>query len=284
MTLEILRERLEQYSFQTKQEEENAVKEICQEIAIAAISRADFFKVAAFQGGTCLRVLFGLNRFSEDLDFVLKEPSASFRWSHYFLAIQTEFTSFGLQCEAIDRSDAPGNIKKAFLKENSFGQVLNLRFKRQQSDIQKISIKLEIDTNPPEGSLYETHYLDYPYPFSVVSQSKESLFASKCHALLCREYVKGRDWFDFLWYVQRKIAINLPLLKGALQQQGPYRGKEIPISMDWVIGVLREKIQSIDWILAKKDVERFISLKEGRSLEVWSLDFFLHMLDKIKST
>jgi len=131
----------------------------------------------------------------------------------YLKSITSEFEAFGLTVEATDRSKAPNTIKKAFLKQDSFGQILNLTYPRTRADIQKISIKLEIDTHPPLGSEKQTHYLDYPYPFAITIQDKPSLFAGKCHALLCRQYTKGRDWFDFLWYVQRKTPINLGLLK-----------------------------------------------------------------------
>ncbi len=281
MTLEIIQERLKEYSIQSKIEEENAIKEICQEIALAGLSRADFFKHAAFQGGTCLRILYQLRRFSEDLDFVLTFPSQGFKWDSYLSAIQTEFESFGLHCEAVDRTQIEGSVKKAFLKEDSFGQVLNLKFNRRQSDIQKILIKLEIDINPPSGSSYNTHYLQYPYPFSIVTQDIESLFARKCHALLCREYIKGRDWYDFLWYVQKKTKINSMLLKAALEQCGPYQRSVVPISEEWVIDHLRKKINSIDWEIAKKDVEKFVVLREQHTLAAWGKELFLQVLGKM---
>lgn len=282
MTLEIIKERLKEYTIQTKTEEENAVKEICQEIALAGLSRTDFFKKAAFHGGTCLRILYKLRRFSEDLDFVLTEVSDQFVWEPYLLGIKTELEAFGLSCEATDRSNISGPIKKAFLKESSFGTVLTLKFKRHQSDIQKIQIKLEIDTNPPAGSTYQQHYLEYPYPFSIVSQDFESLFASKCHALLCREYIKGRDWYDFLWYVQRKTPVNLALLQEALEQNGPHQGSKVAISNEWIVNQLKMKVAQIDWTQAKKDVERFIVKRELHFIDAWSQELFQQSVNKMK--
>jgi hypothetical protein len=281
MGLEIIQERLQEYSLQTKEEEENAIKEICQEIALAGLSRTAFFKDAAFQGGTCLRILYQLKRFSEDLDFVLMESKDRFDWEPFLLGITTEFESFGLNCEAVDRSEVQGNIKKAFLKENSFGKVLNLQFKRQQSDIKKVLIKLEIDINPPSGSFYSAHYLQYPYPFSIISQDKASLFSGKCHALLCRSFLKGRDWYDFLWYVQRKTPLNLNLLKHSLEQQGPYQGSILPISKEWIVEQLRKKIVSIDWVAAKKDVEKFIPQNEQYTISSWGSELFLQALESM---
>jgi len=150
MSVTIIQDRLKNYALTTKQEELNALKEIYQEIALAALSRSDFFKHAAFQGGTALRIIHGLKRFSEDLDFVLLKPTQSFRWIRYLKAIELEFNSFGVNLEVKEREQAKGVIKTAFLKEDSFARILELRYDRLPSDKQHITIKLEIDTHPPE--------------------------------------------------------------------------------------------------------------------------------------
>ena len=280
----ILENRLKQYTLQSKQDELNALKEIFQEIALAALSRTDFFKYAAFQGGTCLRILYGLPRFSEDLDFVLLKTDPNFQWSLFLQTMQLEFEAYGLHLEATDRSKADSAIKKAFLKERSFGQSLTLSYPLNTSDTQSIQIKLEIDINPPEGSSFEVKYLDFPYPFSLTLQDRPSLFAGKCHALLCRKYVKGRDWFDFIWYVTQKTPINYDLLEQALYQPGPW-GKP-PVGMfsrDWVSGQLHAKILSIDWTEAQQDVARFLKLREAESLKLWNKDFFIHYWEQLKT-
>jgi predicted nucleotidyltransferase component of viral defense system len=279
MVLDIIEERLKKYATKSKQEEENALKEICQEIALAGLSRANFFKTAAFQGGTCLRIVYGLKRFSEDLDFILIEPN-SFQWKPYLLSLTTEFNSFGLNFEALDRSKAENMVKKAFLKEDSFGKLISLKHSRLPSDKQ-ILIKLEIDTFPPLGSSFETHFLEYPYPFSLLVQDKPSLFASKCHALLCRPYIKGRDWFDFLWYIRNKVSINYLLLQNALKQIGPYKQQEIFLDKKWIIKNLENKIISIDWPKACQDVENFISLEDRKFVQNWTQEFFLSQLLKL---
>ena len=278
MSKDLIHERLQTYKITSKREEESALKEVCQEIALAGLSRSNFFKNAAFMGGTCLRILYGLRRFSEDLDFALINPQKNFVWEPYLQAINIEFESFGLTCESQDRSSAPGVVKKAFLKEDSFGRVLNLKFKREKSDFQKILIKLEIDTNPPLGSNYTSHFLGYPYPLSIVCQDESSLFAGKCHALLSREYVKGRDWYDFLWYLQRKSHINFDLLKNALHQCGPYQGTHVPISVQWLVQQLEHKVNSIDWNMARLDIEKFISTEDVRFLDSWKTDMFQAMV------
>ena len=280
MTIDIIQERLKTYEILSKQAEENAIKEICQEIALAGLARENFFKYAMFQGGTCLRIIHGLNRFSEDLDFILIKKSDDFKWKPYLRAITTEFSAFGLSLEVTDRSQAKGNVKKAFLKENSFGKTLKLGYSRSRSDIQKILIKLEIDIYPPGGSVSQSHFLDYPYPFSIVTQDIPSLFAGKCHALLCREYTKGRDWFDFIWYIQNKHQVNYLLLENALQQYGPYQGQIKDVSKAWLVYELEQKIKQMNWSAAVNDVKKFLPATLVHFTDNWNSQLFLAMLQK----
>lgn len=282
MTITIIQQRLKSYQSLSKQEELNALKEIYQEIALAGLARSDFFKLAAFQGGTALRIVHQLRRFSEDLDFVLLKPSRSFQWQSYLKAIEIEFNSFGVNIEIKERADAKGAIKTAFVKEDSFARILELTYDRLPSDEQKITIKLEIDTQPPEGSSFENAFLNYPYPFSILIQDFPSLFASKCHALLCRKYEKGRDWFDFLWYLSKKIPINYLLLKNALYQTGPYKEQEIPYSKKWLHEELKQKVSSLDWKSVKRDVEHFLRPQERKFIENWNGEFFQEQIEKVE--
>jgi predicted nucleotidyltransferase component of viral defense system len=282
MSREIIQERLRAYDCQSKNEELHAIKEIAQEIALAGLARTDFFKHAAFQGGTCLRICHQSRRFSEDLDFIMNK-GGPFSWSAYLKQIPTEFSVYGLHLDIQDRSEASGNVKSAFLKENSFGKVLSLKYSRFSSDQQIIRIKLEIDTNPPLGSQYESRIITFPYPYSVVTQDLPSLFAGKCHALLCRKYIKGRDWFDFLWFVSHEVPVNLELLKNALEQLGPWQGKRLSVDSQWLKSTLKDRIQTIDWSHASQEVLPFLKQREAEQLKFWTTDFFLQFVDKIKS-
>lgn len=282
MSITIIQERLKNYNSLSKQEELSALKEIYQEIALAGLARSEFFKLAAFQGGTALRIVHQLKRFSEDLDFVLLKPSDLFRWQSYLKAIELEFSSFGVNLEIKERADAKGVIKTAFLKEDSFAKILELTYDRLPSDEQKITIKLEIDTQPPEGSNFENAFLTYPYPFSLLIQDFPSLFASKCHALLCRKYEKGRDWFDFLWYITRGVPINQLLLKNALQQAGPFKDQNIPFNKKWLLEEFEKKISSLDWKIAKRDVENFLRPEERKFVENWNKELFISQIKKLE--
>lgn len=280
MNIQIIQERFDTYHCVSKQDVANALKEIVQEIALAALSRSGFFKNAAFQGGTCLRILHGINRFSEDLDFILKEPDPHFIWDPCLQQMTQEFLAFGIEAEFQDRSKMDNAVKKFFLKDTSLGKLLNVSF---GDPTQKIKIKFELDTNPPVGSDFEIKYLDFPFPFVVTTQDLPSLFAGKSHALLCREYTKGRDWYDLLWYVARKIKPNFTFLQNALIQNGAWEGQDIQVTPSWYLLEMKKMIQSIDWADAKTDIMRFAKGSERQSLDLWSQDFFLDRLEKMES-
>jgi len=278
MSIKIIEERLKEYVPISQRDELNALKEIIQEIALCALSRAHFFNKAAFQGGSCLRIVYKLSRFSEDLDFVLFEPDRSFLWEPFLKALQLEFKLYGLEFDVIDRSKVDNVIKTAFLKDSSFGKVFVFAHPRGSSDKQTIKIKLEIDTNPPAGSTFQTHFINFPHSFSIVTQDLPSLFASKCHALLCRPYTKGRDWFDFVWYVSRRVVPNYIHLTNAINQEGTWKKQNINVTKNWLVKALISKIKTIDWVKAKRDTENFLRARDRESIKVWGTDFFLAMV------
>jgi hypothetical protein len=275
----IIEARLKQYAVKTLDDEENALKEIIQEIALYGLATTDFFSHAQFQGGTALRILYQLPRFSEDLDFILNKLDVGFRWEPYVKAITNAFQFYGIEPEVSDRSKVNNTIQRLFLKDDSIGKVLDLNF--QHNAHKKLLVKLEIDTNPPEGSTSELKYLDFPIDYAINSQDLPSNFAGKCHALLCRPYEKGRDWFDFLWYISRNTSLNLFFLENAIQQYGPWHGKKISVTKGWVIESLERKIKSMDWAKAKLEVQRFLSPEFQSSLDLWGEPFFLAKLEKL---
>ena len=281
MSVIMIQERLLSYQSKTVLEQENALKEIAQEIALMALSRAGFFRVAAFQGGTCLRILYGLERFSEDLDFVLEEPDKNFEWEKYINNMREEFSAYGFILEVKDRKKLENAVKVAFLKADSEGGIMIL--KDMRTNRPKLKIKLEIDTNPPIGSEYELKYLDFPLAYSIKTQNLPSLFAGKCHALLCRDYTKGRDWYDFVWYISRQTQINFMLFNHAIGQAGQWAGQNITVTPEWFLNELKTKIIKMDWNIVKQDVARFLRQRELETLELWSTDFFLSRLDKLRS-
>ena len=278
MSIKIIQERLDTYQAKSVQEEEQALREITQEVILAGLSRTTFFKTAAFQGGTALRVFYSLNRFLEDMDFTLREPNPAFALDPCVQPITNELKAYGFQFEIQDKSKADSAIQKLFIKDNSIGKILVLQHLKADRSVKKIRIKIEVDTNPPAEGIYETKFLQFPFAASVSLHNRETLFAGKMHALLCREYVKGRDWYDFIWYAGRGTPINFEFLAATLKQTGPWQGQEIAVDKNWSIEYLKQKICSIDWDKARADVRPFINPREFPSLEVWGEEFFLDRL------
>jgi predicted nucleotidyltransferase component of viral defense system len=262
-------------------EQENAVQEIMQAFVLASLARCGFFSQAAFQGGTCLHMLYGMRRFSEDLDFLLRKADPRFRWEPCLRAVQEDCAQQNIRFEVQDRSRAGAAVRAAFLKTDSIGKVLqlDLPFSRQTS--RRIKIKLEIDTNAPAGSACETKYLTFPVVSAITTQTLECGFATKSHALLCRPYVKGRDWYDFVWYVGRCTPLSYRLLANALRQVGPWAGRPTKVTRQWYLDAMRARIGRIDWRQARADVARFVPAPEQEGLRAWNAAFFSHLLEQL---
>lgn len=280
MSVKIIQQRLDLYDCRTQLEEDHAIREITQEVVLAALGRTGFFQKAAFHGGTCLRIFHGLERFSEDLDFALMEPDASFRLEPCLCAVCAELMAYGYGFEMQSRGQAEQAVQKAFLKDDSLGKLLTLNYRPATGPMRKVRVKLEVDTNPPSGAEYEIRYQDFPFVSSTAVFDLPSLFAGKLHALLCREYVKGRDWYDFLWYTARRVVPNYRLLNSALEQTGHRRNTE-EIHFAECVTLLEEKINSMDWDQVRADVERFIKPSEQSSLKCWSTGLFLEQCRKL---
>lgn len=275
--IEIIQQRLDSYQAQNTLAEEQALKEILQEIALYGLWRGGFFDVAAFQGGTSLRILYQLSRFSEDLDFILKKSDPSFSWQKYLNQMSETFTECGLVLNVVDKSRMDRRVQQAILKNDSIANQLIVSF--PNSDRRAVlKIKLEIDVYPPDGCGYSWSYLDFPLDFEVCHQDLPSNFALKIHALLCRPYLKGRDWYDFGWYISRTVQPNYRHLQAALQQYGSWENQDLSIDRKWVQQRLLEKIDTIDWNDAARDVERFLDSTERCSLSLWSEKFFAHKI------
>lgn len=281
MNTSIIEDRLKKYGTNSAETELTAIREITQELILFALSTSDFFSHAAFQGGTCLRIVHGLNRFSEDMDFILREPDSAFSWQQYLTLIGSTLEQYGYSVELQDKSHVDKTVKKAFIKDDSIGQVLRLAYANRQGTQQKIRIKLEIDTNPPGGGEFESAFIGFPAPSSITVETLPTLFAGKSHALLCRTYEKGRDWYDFLWYLGNKTPVNYRRLSAALYQTGPWEGQDLTVDRTWYITEMRRRISETDWTRAKDDIAPFLSPQEQGLLTKWSADFFLSAFERL---
>lgn len=274
----ILQNMLNKYEIKNTIDETNAMKEIIQEIVICGLSRGGFFDVAAFYGGTTLRIFYGLNRFSEDLDFALLEKNPNFDLSKYFKFVEKEIQAYGLNLTISEKiKTKESNITSAFLKGDTKEYILlffpNENIKNTTS-LKNIKIKFEVDINPPEGAKYELRYKLLPSPHQVRLYDEGSLFAGKIHAILCRNWsyrTKGRDLYDYVFYLSKNTSVNIELVRQKLIESGVLK-KENVFNIDVLKQLLNERFDKIDYSDAKEDVITFIEDKD--SLNLWSKEFF----------
>ena len=284
---EAIADMFKRYSCKSQEDGRNALKEILQEIALLGLWRAKFFDKAAFYGGTALRILYKLDRFSEDLDFSLLKKDSEFSLAAYEQAIKTELASFGFDVtihENIKTNASP--IFSAFLKANTLKHLIEIGIPKSIlkwiHPEEKLQVKIEVDRDPPSHFGTTPHYLLLPTPFYVNTFSESELFAGKMHALLCRNWkgrIKGRDWYDFVWFVSRGIEVHLSHLEARMRQTGHFSGKN-KLTVELLLSLLKEKIHNLDVELAKKDILPF--LRDPQKLNIWSKQFFLAVSDKMQ--
>ena len=275
MAINLLEQMLKRYPLTSAEQQDQALREIMQEIALAGLHRAGFFEKAAFYGGTCLRIFYGLPRFSEDLDFSLLQADSDFSLQPYFKVMQAEFEALGLSVEiTAKRKTLDSQIESAFLKNTTQIFSLNIRSNRQ------IKIKFEVDTLPPLGFDTQEQLLLQPFSFYVKCFALPDLFAGKLHALLFRQWknrVKGRDWFDFEWYVRQGVAPNLAHFAQRAREGGHLQADSIDKTE--LQSLLRQRIATVDFAAARQDVVKFIP--DASALDIWSADYFLKLVEKL---
>lgn len=273
--MEVIEQMLAKYPRRTDVEITHAMREVMQEVALAGLYRGGFFDKAAFYGGTCLRIFYGLPRFSEDLDFSLLAPDPAFSFAPYFKTLKSEFAALGFEVEVSEKhKTAATDITSAFLKKTSSVYDLTVQGSRA------LKIKFEVDTDPPLGFSTEQKLLLQPFSFYTQCFALPDLFAGKVHALLFRQWkqrVKGRDWFDFEWYVKRGTPLNLAHLAIRARQSGHWQGETL--SLDELKRLLRERIDTLDVDSARDDVVRF--LQNPTDTTIWSRDYFAALADHI---
>ncbi len=281
----MIKEWIATYKPANEDETLSALREIMQEIALAGLSRTDFFKTAAFYGGTALRIFYGLNRYSEDLDFSLLQKNENFSLAPYFLSIQKEFESLGLKVSLRNKLKTKKTaIESAFLKTETLWEELVLEDIVAQIGIRSnknIKIKIEVDRNPPQGFNTEEKLMLRPFSFYVKCFDQPSLFAGKMHALLFRKWknrVKGRDWYDWEWFVRKGVPLNLSHFLQRARDTGDWTKKSI--SKKQFLQLLTEKINTASFANIKADVRPFI--KDAKQLDIWSKQYFLDLVALLK--
>ena len=274
-----IEEMLKAYNVENIYDRKNAMKEIIQEIVLCGLSKAGFFKTAAFYGGTALRIFYGLDRFSEDLDFSLMNADSSFNLPSYFPVLEREVKSFGLNMEVQSREKTRESpVKSAFLKGSTKEHLLLFYGDRKMADTvpgnELIKIKFEIDTEPPLLASFEHRFRLLPSPYEITLYDLPSLFAGKIHAVLCRAWqtrVKGRDLYDYVFYLSKRADVNLGHLRERMIQSG-FIQQSSSCTIEDVREMLCKRFGNIDYRQAKEDVLPFI--KDPEVLNLWDAEFF----------
>lgn len=270
---DIYQNMLSAYDTSTDQGRRNAVFEVSQQVILAGLYQGGFFEDAAFYGGTCLRLFHGLPRFSEDMDFSLMSPEENFDFTRFFQPIIEQFNYLGRKVDITKKEKGNfGKVESAFLKDNT--EVYDVKFRTEKS----VRIKIEVDTQPPLKFNTEQKLLLQPISFMNRCFTLPDLFAGKMHALVFRTWknrVKGRDWYDFEWYVRHNVSLDWTHLHERIRQ---FNGKDI--SQEDFKSLLEERLASTDVKKVKKDVLPFI--KNPKDLDIWSNAYFLQLADLVK--
>lgn len=281
----MIKEWIAEYKPRNADEASQALREIMQEIALAGLSRGGFFEKAAFYGGTALRIFHGLDRFSEDLDFSLLEVNPRFTLDPFFPAIESEFDALGLKVSIREKKKTlVNNIDSAFLKSDTVWRELVLEGIIPQNGLDQkpsVTIKLEVDREPPLGFETEDKLLIKPVSFYVKCFTLPHLFAGKMHALLFRKWkenVKGRDWYDMEWYVKKGIPLNLNHFVLRARDSGDW--KEDTMAEKEFQKLLEQKINTVNMDRVKADIRRFITNPER--LDIWSAKYFHDLVKHLK--
>lgn len=270
---ELYEKALSRYPIATARDKQNALYEITQQVVLAGLHRGGFFDHAAFYGGTCLRLFHGLPRFSEDMDFSLLQHEDGFKFENYFQPIIDEFDSIGRTVEIKKKKKkTTGHVESAFLKDNT--DVYNVTFQTERS----VKVKIEVDAQPPLLFHTEMKVLTLPYTFMVRCFQLSDLFAGKMHALVFRNWknrVKGRDWYDFEWYVRWRVPLDFTHLQERILQ---FNGQKMNI--EDFRDALRERLSATNIEDVKADVKGFLC-GDTHELDVWTNDYFLQLADRI---
>ena len=273
--MSIFDQMIARYQIKTNDDYINAQHEVMQQIALAGLYRGGFFKNAAFYGGTCLRIFHGSQRFSEDMDFSLIKADAGFSLENYFEAVVNEFKALGRDVVITKKQKkSKTNVESAFLKDDT--AIYNLQFRTER----RIKIKIEVDINPPSGFLTENKLLLLPFSFMTLCYTLSDLYAGKMHAFLFRNWknrVKGRDWYDFEWYVRNQIALNFDHFCQRTKQFGSSDQELTPENFR---KLLKEKISKTNIELVKADVRPFI--KNPGELDIWTTEYFIQLVNMIR--
>ncbi len=283
----IIQQMINKYNPTTIEDKKNAIKEVLQEVVLAALSKTDFFTHAAFYGGTALRIFYGMDRFSEDLDFSLLAADDTFDITKYLKSINDVVNSLGLNFEVSKKDKTiDSNIDSGFIKGNTKETLMIIYPNSTDSNRiihnEKIIIKFEVDVNPPKYADTEIRFRLLPFPYQVRVYDQKSLFAGKIHAVIARSWknrVKGRDLYDYVYYLSLGAKMNIIHLEARLKQTQSIK-EDVFLTRELLIEILEKRFEQIDYESAKLDVRPFI--KDQSTLNLWSSEFFKSITNNLE--
>lgn len=278
---------LERYgSIRHSRDEDNALREIIQRLVLLGLHRGGLFERAAFYGGTALRMLYELDRFSEDMDFCLRQPDAEFTFAPYIEDVEAELQRYGFSARVEQkRTGRDVAIESAFVKQDTIEGLIVIERPPRGPRGQLIKVRLELDKQNPPGALCARRLVKLPVPFFVGTLDEPSLFAGKLHALLARGYlnrVKGRDYYDFLFHAARDTPINMSYLEAKLRDSGHY-AEVAALTLDQLVQMLTAKFRDVNFDRARDDVRPFLVAEKVRSLDDWEPELFIAIAATLKS-
>jgi hypothetical protein len=262
--------------------QERAASELLQKVVLAGLSTTDFFERASFHGDTALRIFHNLLRYSQDLDFSLIDQNEKFQWTEYLRHVRQNSSRFGCELEIYDKSFRQSPVVTAEVRDLSIAGKIGFYWAVRKEHPKKIMVKLELDTNVPPGGGSIMRPLDFPVPSQIRVDDLPTLCAGKYAACLCRylpDRVKGRDWFDFLWYMNEGIEPNYTHLSARLNAGGPWKGQNITVTRKWLEDAMRGQIESLDIDMVKDDIIRFVFPENLDMISRWTADTFFSAID-----
>lgn len=271
-TMTIFDEMVAAYNPQNATQKTNAQHQVMQQIVLAGLQKGGFFEHAAFYGGTCLRIFHGLPRFSEDMDFTLVEKNPAIHLENYFQPIREVFALTGKDVVITKKEKLHfGRVESAFLKEDT--AAYDIAFQTEKT----IKVKIELDTNPPLLFDTEQKLMMQPYSTMIRCLTLPDLFAGKMHALVFRNWktrIKGRDWYDFEWYIRHNIPLHFAHLQERIRE---FNGQEV--TRDEFMHLLRERLANANISQVQEDVLPFVN--NPSELDIWSNEYFSLLADRL---
>jgi len=253
-----------------------ALQAAMQEVVLCGLSDGGFFRHAAFYGGTCLKLFYGLDRFSEDLDFTRAGSASGVSLASYFDAVRRAFAAVG-------REVVVSEMEKSVLTdtESAFVKTETCAYQIGVKNAPKTMVKFEMDTCPALDFPSEVKFLLAPSPHSIVCCTLESLLVGKVGACLFRAWknrVKGRDWYDLAWFAARKTPLRLDWLRQASSARHPEAAERL-CDADGFRQVMCARIDAIDFDAARADVAPFVS--NPHALDIWGRDYFKAVINAL---